>query len=44
MDQTPAGDIHFPAVDWPQWHETARDPHDGFTFVSYRAQREITAK
>ncbi|HZO64187.1 MAG TPA: dihydrofolate reductase [Kribbellaceae bacterium] len=36
VDQTPDGDIHFPAVDWSQWHETARDQRDGFAWVSYQ--------
>ena len=29
------GDTYFPAVDWAQWREVHREPHDGFTFVDY---------
>jgi dihydrofolate reductase len=36
VDQSPAGDVTFPAIDPAAWTETARDPRDGFTFVSYR--------
>ncbi|GAB3946686.1 type 3 dihydrofolate reductase [Kribbella albertanoniae] len=36
VDQSPAGDVTFPAFDRSDWTETARDPHDGFSFVSYR--------
>jgi dihydrofolate reductase len=35
VDQSPAGDVTFPAFDRTEWTETARDPHAGFTFVSY---------
>jgi dihydrofolate reductase len=31
----PPGDTFFPQVDWSQWDETARDPQDGFDWVSY---------
>ena len=34
--QSPAGDVTFPTVDPDLWTETARTPHEGFTFVSYR--------
>jgi dihydrofolate reductase len=33
--QSPAGDVTFPAFDRSAWTETARDPRDGFTFVTY---------
>jgi dihydrofolate reductase len=36
VDQSPAGDVTFPAFDHSDWTETTRDPRDGFTFVSYR--------
>ncbi|MFC9689805.1 dihydrofolate reductase [Kribbella sp. NPDC056951] len=36
VDQSPDGDVTFPAFDASDWTETARDPHDGFSFVSYR--------
>ncbi|GAA1552003.1 dihydrofolate reductase [Kribbella lupini] len=35
VDQSPEGDVTFPAIDPTAWTETARDPRDGFTFVSY---------
>ncbi|GAA0604229.1 dihydrofolate reductase [Kribbella sandramycini] len=35
VDQSPAGDVTFPPFDPTDWTETARDPHPGFTFVSY---------
>jgi dihydrofolate reductase len=34
--QSPTGDVTFPTLTPQAWTETARDPHDGFTFVSYR--------
>ena len=36
VDQSPTGDVTFPAVDPAAWIETAREPHDGFSFVSFR--------
>ncbi|WP_433162150.1 dihydrofolate reductase [Kribbella sp. CA-247076] len=36
VEQSPDGDVTFPTLDPADWTETARDPHDGFTFVSYR--------
>jgi dihydrofolate reductase len=36
VDQSPEGDVTFPSVNPDAWIETARDPHDGFSFVSYR--------
>ncbi|GAB2599053.1 dihydrofolate reductase [Kribbella endophytica] len=35
VDQAPEGDVTFPAIDPAAWTETARDPREGFTFVSY---------
>ena len=35
VDAEPEGDTFFPDVDWSQWRETKREPHEGFTFVSY---------
>ncbi|ONI71428.1 diacylglycerol kinase [Kribbella sp. ALI-6-A] len=35
VDQSPAGDVTFPELDPTAWTETAREPHDGFSFVSY---------
>jgi dihydrofolate reductase len=36
VDQYPNGDVRFPDIDPEQWIETAREPHDGYSFVSYR--------
>jgi dihydrofolate reductase len=36
VDQSPEGDVTFPALAPADWTETTRDPHDGFSFVSYR--------
>jgi dihydrofolate reductase len=38
VDQYPNGDTRFPVIDPEQWVETAREPHEGYTFVSYRRQ------
>ena len=35
VDQSPAGDVTFPSFNRSEWQETARDRHDGFTFVTY---------
>jgi dihydrofolate reductase len=35
VDQEPSGDVHFPPIDPGQWHESGRDPRDGFAFVTY---------
>ncbi len=29
------GDVFFPTIDPKIWKETKREPHDGFTFVTY---------
>ncbi|MFD7158383.1 dihydrofolate reductase [Kribbella sp. NPDC059898] len=36
VHQSPTGDVMFPALTPQDWTETAREPHDGFDFVSYR--------
>jgi dihydrofolate reductase len=36
VDQYPDGDVRFPAIDPEEWIETARERHDGYSFVSYR--------
>jgi dihydrofolate reductase len=36
VDQEPAGEKTFPTIDPREWRETARDAHDGYSFVSYR--------
>ena len=35
VDSAPVGDTYFPEVG-PDWRETAREPHDGYAFVTYR--------
>ena len=32
---SPRGDAWFPAIDWEQWSETARESHDGYDIVTY---------
>lgn len=29
------GDVHFPAIDWSDWVEVAREKRDGFDWVTY---------
>jgi len=36
VDQSPTGDVTFPEINSGDWTETLRDPHEGFSFVSYR--------
>jgi len=36
VEAEPAGDVTFPEIDPEKWRETFREPHAGFTFVSYR--------
>ena len=35
VDASPDGDTYFPDVDWSQWREVHREPHNGFSFVDY---------
>jgi dihydrofolate reductase len=35
VHQEPAGDITFPAIDPRVWQESAREDHDGFSYVRY---------
>jgi dihydrofolate reductase len=39
VEQSPEGDVLFPTVEPVQWRETARQPHDGFAFVTYERKR-----
>lgn len=32
---SPEGDVWFPDVDWTQWTETGREPHDGYDIATY---------
>jgi dihydrofolate reductase len=36
VDTEPEGDVTFPEIDPQVWSEVAREPHEGYTFVSYR--------
>ena len=36
VDAEPEGDVTFPEIDPQVWSEVSREPHEGFTFVSYR--------
>jgi dihydrofolate reductase len=43
VDQNPDGEVRFPEIDSEEWIETAREPHEGYSFVSYRrSHREST--
>ena len=35
VDREPAGEVRFPEILAGDWHETAREPHDGYSFVTY---------
>ena len=35
VDQRPEGDVSFPELDLADWRETEREPHEGFSFVTY---------
>jgi dihydrofolate reductase len=39
VDQSPAGDVRFPDIDPALWHEVAREPRDGFSWVTYQRVR-----
>jgi dihydrofolate reductase len=36
VDQNPDGEVRFPEIASEEWIETAREPHEGYSFVSYR--------
>ena len=36
VNQQPDGEVIFPEIDPEDWLETGREPHDEYTFVSYR--------
>jgi dihydrofolate reductase len=36
VDLEPAGDVTFPPIPAAEWAEIDREPHEGFSFVSYR--------
>ena len=35
VEQSPEAEVFFPEVDPAAWREVAREPHDGFSFVTY---------
>jgi dihydrofolate reductase len=35
VEAEPEGDTVFPEIDWSQWHETSRQPGEGWTHVTY---------
>jgi dihydrofolate reductase len=35
VDAEPAGDVTFPRIDPRQWQQTAREPGEGYVFVTY---------
>ncbi|MGB3763011.1 MAG: dihydrofolate reductase [Ornithinimicrobium sp.] len=35
VDQRPEGSVTFPVIDETAWVQTKRDPHEGFSFVTY---------
>ena len=37
--QSPEGDAFFPPFTSDDWHETAREPHNGYAFVTYDRPR-----
>ena len=39
VDAEPAGDVIFPAIN-SDWHETHRDQHQGFAFITFRRHSE----
>ena len=42
VDLEPAGEVTFPAIDPDPWREVAREPHPGFSFVSYQRRGRST--
>src|SRR4029450_12532592 len=40
VDQNPDGEVMFPAIAPDAWIETGREPHDGYSFVSYRGRSQ----
>lgn len=39
VDQSPEGDVIFPAIESAEWEQTARHTREGFSFVSYRRRK-----
>jgi dihydrofolate reductase len=43
VDQNPEGEVTFPEIAPDSWTETGREPHDGYSFVSYRRRSQKSA-
>ena len=41
VEQSPEAEVFFPEVDPADWREVAREPHDGFSFVTYERARAV---
>jgi len=39
VDQSPEGDVFFPAFSPEDWRETTREQRDGYAFVTYEHHR-----
>jgi len=35
VDRSPVGDVVFPEINTIDWRQTAREPRDGYTFLTY---------
>ena len=40
VDQHPQGEVSFPTIDPAEWIAINREPHDGYSFVSYRRRSQ----
>ena len=40
VDQNPSGEVTFPEIAPDAWIETGREPHNGYSFVSYRRRSQ----
>jgi dihydrofolate reductase len=41
VDLEPEGDVRFPTIDPAVWHETSREPRDGFAWVTYERRSAV---
>jgi dihydrofolate reductase len=39
VDRIPVGDVVFPEINTSDWRQTAREPRDGYTFLTYDRMR-----
>ena len=42
VEAEPDGDTLFPEVDWSQWHESSRQPGEGWTHVIYERREQVS--